>query len=67
VMGLPGSHGRTQRTVRALLTGFLLFHLTGDKTYREFADPEITLPRTDQPDLTAAPVTTEDRIVALLK
>ena len=67
VVGLPGSHGRTQKTTRALLTGFLLFHLTGDKTYREFADPETTFPKTDHPDLTAPPLTTEDQIVALLK
>lgn len=67
VLGLPRSHGRTQNTVRALLTGFLLFHLTGDKAYREFADPAVVFPKTDQPDLTALPLTTEDQIVALLK
>lgn len=67
VLGLPGSHRRTQKTARALLTGFLLFHLTGDKTYREFADPDIAFPTTDPPDLTAPPLTTEDQIVALLK
>lgn len=66
-LGLPGSHGRTQKTVRALLTGYLLFHLTGDKTYREFADPDAVLPKTDQPDLQAQPVSTEEQIVALLK
>jgi len=66
-VGLPGSHRRTQSTVRALLTGFLLFHLTGDKTYREFADPDAILPKTEQPDLTAAPLTTEDQLVALLR
>lgn len=66
-VGLPGSHARTQKTTRALLTGFLLFHLTGDKAYREFADPETTFPKTEHPDLTAPPLTTEDQIVALLK
>jgi len=65
--GMPGSNRRTQKTVRALLTGFLLFHLTGDKAYREFADPDIVFPKTDPPDLAAPPLTTEDQIVALLK
>jgi hypothetical protein len=67
VAGLPGSDRRTQKSVRALLTGFLLYQLTGDKTYREFADPEAQLPRTDTPDPEAPPVTREDKIVALLK
>ena len=67
LLGLPGSSSRTQRTVRALLTGFLLFHLTGDKTYRDFADPEAKLPRTRRPDPDAEPVSTEDRIVALFR
>lgn len=67
VFGMPGSDRRTQKTVRALLTGFLLFHLTGDKTYREFADPEAVLPKTEAPDPDAQPVTPEEQIVALLK
>ncbi|MDA0250864.1 MAG: hypothetical protein O2892_18595 [Actinomycetota bacterium] len=67
LLGLPGSSSRTQRTVRALLTGFLLFHLTGDKTYRDFSDPEAKLPRTGRPDPDAEPVSTEDRIVALFR
>ncbi len=50
-----------------MLTGYLLFHLTGDKTYKEFADPEVVLPKTEKPDPEAPPVTAEDRIVALLK
>lgn len=67
LLGLPGSNTRTQKTVRALLTGFLLHRLTGDKTYRDFADPEATLPHTRLPDPDAPPVTDEDRIVALFK
>lgn len=67
VLGMPGSDRRTQKTVRALLTGFLLFHLTGDKTYRDFADPEAVLPKTEAPDPEAQPVTPEEQIVALLK
>jgi hypothetical protein len=67
VLGLPGSDRRTQKTARALLTGFLLFHLTGDKDYREFADPEELLPKTEALDPEAPPVTTEEQIVALLK
>ena len=67
MLGLPGSSTRTQRTVRALLTGFLLFHLAGDKAYRAFADPDADLPHTDRPDPDAPPVTDEDRIVALFR
>jgi dienelactone hydrolase len=67
VVGLPGPHRRTQRCVRALLTGYLLFTLTGDKTYRDFADPDVQLPKTDELDLVAPPVTPEEKIVALLK
>jgi hypothetical protein len=65
--GLAGSHRRTQRTVRALLTGYLLFTLAGDKTYRDFADPDAHLPQTDPVDLEAPPVPLEEKIVALLK
>jgi dienelactone hydrolase len=67
LLGLPGSSDDTQKRVRALLTGFLLFHLAGDKTYKEFADPEAELPHTGRPDPEAAPVTAEDRIVALFR
>ncbi|CAM3095165.1 alpha/beta hydrolase [Mycobacterium intermedium] len=67
VVGLQGAHRKTQRAVRALLTGYLLFTLTGDKKYRDFADPDVQLPKTDALDPEAAPVTREDKIVALLK
>ncbi len=67
LLGFPGSDNDTQKRVRALLTGFLLFQLTGDKSYKEFADPEAELPHTGQPDPDAAPVTAEDRIVALFR
>jgi hypothetical protein len=66
-VGLPGPHRATQRSVRALLTGYLLFTLTGDKTYRDFADAEVQLPKTEPLDPAAPPVTTEEKIVALLK
>lgn len=67
LLGLSGSSTRTQKTVRALLTGFLLFHLSGDKSYRDFADPQADLPHTERPEADAAPVTHEDRIVALFR
>jgi len=67
LLGFPGSSDDTQKTVRALLTGFLLFHLTGDASYAEFADPEAKLPNTALPDPDAPPVTTEDRIAALFR
>jgi len=67
LLGFPGSSDDTQKTVRALLTGFLLFHLTGDAAYQEFADPETDLPHTSRHDPDAPPVTAEDRIVALFR
>ena len=67
LVGLSGSSTRTQKAVRALLTGFLLFHLAGDKTYREFADVDAKLPGIRLPDLDAQAVTDEDRIVALFR
>ena len=48
-VGLPGADRSTQKMVRALMTGFLLYTLTGDKTYRDFADPEAALARASAP------------------
>ncbi|OBA80968.1 hypothetical protein A9W99_15420 [Mycobacterium sp. 1164966.3] len=67
VLGLPGSHRATQRSVRALVTGYLLYTLGGDKTYRDFADPDVQLPKTTPLDPEAEPVAPEEKIVALLK
>lgn len=67
VLGLPGPHRRTQRSVRALLTGYLLYTLGGDKTYRRFADPDLQLPKTDPIDPEAPPITPGEKIVTLLK
>jgi len=67
VLGLPGPDRKTQRSVRALLTGYLLYTLGGDKTYRDFADPDVHLPKTDPIDPEALPVSPEEKIVALLK
>ncbi|MFV0496040.1 dienelactone hydrolase family protein [Mycobacterium sp.] len=66
-VGLAGSHRKTQHTVRALLTGYLLYTLGGDKTYRDFADADAALPKTDPVDPQAPPVTAEEKIAALLK
>ena len=66
-VGLPGPHRGTQRSVRALLTGYLLATLGGDKTYRAFADPDAHLPKTNLVDPEAPPVAPEEKIVALLK
>jgi dienelactone hydrolase len=67
VVGLPAPHRRTQRSVRALLTGYLLATLGGDKAYRDFADPDVDMPTTDSVDPEAAAVTAKEKIVALLK
>jgi hypothetical protein len=65
--GLPGSDRRTQKTVQALLTGYLLYTLTGDKTYKEFADPEAILPKTDEIDPELAMASPEEKVIALLR
>ena len=67
VLGLAGAHRRTQRSVRALLTGYLLYTLGGDKKYRDFADPQAHLPGTDAVDPEAEAIPLEEKIVALLK
>jgi hypothetical protein len=67
IVGLPGADRSTQKVVRALLTGYLLHVLAGDKTYRDFADPEVQLPKTRTADPNADPVDLEDKVIALLK
>lgn len=67
LLGVPRRSTGPQKTVRALMTGFLLFHLTGDKTYREFADPDATFKRTSVPDAEAPAVTPEERITSLFR
>lgn len=65
--GLPTSDRRTQRQVRALLTGYLLAQLVGDKAYREFADAQVQLPHTEELETPPEPVGPEEKIAALLK
>jgi dienelactone hydrolase len=68
VIGLPGADRSTQKVVRALLTGYLLHMLTGDKAYRDFSDPEIGLPKAPVVDpFSDDPVDIEDKVVALMK
>jgi hypothetical protein len=68
VVGLPGADRSTQKVVRALMTGYLLNMLTGDKTYRDFADPEVELPKAPTMDPFADdPADLENKVVALLK
>lgn len=71
VVGLPGANRGTQKIVRALMTGYLLHTLTGDRkndTYRDFANPDVDLPKAPVLDPFADdPVDLENKIVALLK
>jgi dienelactone hydrolase len=68
VVGLPGADRSTQKVVRALLTGYLLHALTGDKAYADFADPEVDLPKAPVVNAFADdPVAIEHKVVALLK
>ena len=67
-MKLPGADKGTQKTVRALLTGYLLYTLAGDKTYRDFADAEVELPHAEVLDpFSDDPIDLENKVVALLK
>ncbi|MEV0945870.1 hypothetical protein [Rhodococcus sp. NPDC049939] len=45
-LGVGRSERWTQQTTRALLTGFLLYHLLGEKKYEMFAEPDAELPHT---------------------
>jgi dienelactone hydrolase len=67
VFGLGGPDRKTQKAIRALLTGYLLYALGGDKTYREFADPDVQLPKTVAVDREVTSATPEEKFVALLK
>ena len=65
---LPGADKGTQKTVRALLTGYLLHMLAGDRTYRDFADPDVALPKAEVLDpFSGDPLELENKVVALLK
>jgi dienelactone hydrolase len=66
-VGLPGADTSTQKIVRALLTGFLLAELAGNKDYQDFADPEAPLPKTELGDPNEDPVDLENKVVSLLK
>jgi hypothetical protein len=68
VVGLPGADRSTQKMVRALMTGYLLHMLAGDKTYSDFADPEAMLPKAAVMDPFADdPVDLENKVISLLK
>ncbi|MBO0856743.1 MAG: dienelactone hydrolase family protein, partial [Nocardia sp.] len=41
---------KTDRISRALLVGYLNYQLLGDKKYKDFADPEASVPRTEAVD-----------------
>lgn len=49
-LGAGKHESKTARTTRALLTGYLLHTLLGDKTYKAFADPEAVIPHTQLVD-----------------
>lgn len=68
VVGLPGADRSTQKIVRALMTGYFLHLLAGDKTYRDFSGAGTELPKAAVLDPFADdPVDLENKIVALLK
>ncbi|ULE33776.1 dienelactone hydrolase family protein [Mycobacterium sp. IDR2000157661] len=68
VVGLPGADRGTQKIVRALMTGYLLHALAGDKTYRDFSDPDVELPKAPVLDpFSDDPVDLENKVIALLK
>ncbi|GGC64999.1 hypothetical protein GCM10011410_16860 [Hoyosella rhizosphaerae] len=58
--GLGKSERKTQQTTRALLTGFLLHQLTGDKTYEHFSDAFAEIKRTTAFDPTQSGLVPQD-------
>ncbi|ONM48268.1 dienelactone hydrolase family protein [Nocardia donostiensis] len=54
-LGAGKHEGKTTRLTRALLTGYLLHTLLGDKTYAAFSDPEASIPHTRLVDPLAEP------------
>ncbi|OHT88816.1 dienelactone hydrolase family protein [Mycobacteroides saopaulense] len=66
-VGLGGSNRATQRNTRALLTGYLLFQLAGDKRYRDFADPAAELPNSSPPEAVEQEISQLDRVQSLLR
>ncbi|MFF0491261.1 dienelactone hydrolase family protein [Nocardia sp. NPDC004068] len=54
-LGASKHEPRTERTTRAVLVGYLVHQLLGDKTYKPFADPEAVVPHTQLVDPHAAP------------
>lgn len=46
LLGAGKHEHKTARTTRALLTGYLLATVQGDKTFSAFADPETSIPHT---------------------
>jgi hypothetical protein len=66
-LGLGSPDRKTQKTIRALLTGYLLYTLSGDKTYADFADPDVQLPKTLPVGEETTPLTPEEKFVALIK
>lgn len=49
-LGAGKHEAKTSRTTRALLVGYLNYHVLGDKTYKPFADTEATIPHTQLVD-----------------
>ncbi|MGC7363466.1 hypothetical protein RBA14_00395 [Mycobacteroides abscessus subsp. abscessus] len=66
-VGLGGASRTTQRNTRALLTGYLLSQLVGDKRYRDFADAAAELPNTSLPAADGREISELDRVQSLLK
>lgn len=67
-IGLPAADRGTQKRVRALMTGYLLYVLAGDKDYKDFADAEVELPKAPVMDPFADdPADLENKVIALLK
>lgn len=66
-VGLGGASRTTQRNTRALLTGYLLYQLVGDKRYRDFADAAAELPNTSLPAADGREISELDRVQSLLK
>ncbi|MGB3772693.1 MAG: hypothetical protein WBA00_16260 [Rhodococcus sp. (in: high G+C Gram-positive bacteria)] len=49
-LGVGNAQPKTRKSVRALLTGFLLHRLAGDDTYADFSNPDAVIKKTEVVD-----------------
>lgn len=64
-LGVGNAQPKTRKSVRALLTGFLLHRLEGDDTYEDFSDPDAVIKGTEVVDPDAPTADAPKKVSAL--